>query len=176
MKFGYPRKILRDILKEHCEKTSTKFTIEGFRKDIWDRALSRIKGFTGQLVKGMFLAHFGYCLRCIQIIMYNIMFIQQIMLILMLLSHFGDFDCDSTATYAFFGFFESSRSLNALSAQFLRSCSESQRIRSGVANEQKFFNLFKKFLVCSAVSVESLCRIQLKVQNVRSKNVVTILS
>ena len=32
--------------------------------------------------------------------------------------------------------------------------SESQRIRSGVANEQEFFNLFKTFLILNAVSVE----------------------
>ena len=57
----------------------------------------------------------------------------------MLLSHFGDFDCDSTCELYIF------------------LCSTSPHIRSGVANEQKFFNLFKNFSIRSAVSVGLLC-------------------
>ena len=66
-----------------------------------------------------------------------------------LLSHFGDFDCDSTSNWTYFSFL----SLRAVSTQ-------SPRICSGVANEQKFFNLFKFFSICCAVSAESYCNLR----------------
>ena len=69
------------------------------------------------------------------------------------LSHFDEFDCDFTANWTFFSF-QSSLAVSAHSP-YIRS--ESQRIRSGVANQQKFFNRFKNFAIRSAVSVESYC-------------------
>ena len=55
----------------------------------------------------------------------------------MLLSHFGDLIWPRLhSEWKIFQFSESLRSLNVVSAQ-------SQRIRSGVVNEQKIFNLFK---------------------------------
>ena len=82
----------------------------------------------------------------------------------MLLSHFGEFDSESTANWIFF----SLQSLCAVSRHLQRIHSafaahlqcirnESQRICIGVANEQNFFNLFKTFSIRSAVSMESYC-------------------
>ena len=69
------------------------------------------------------------------------------------LSHFGEFDCDSTAYWTFFSF----QSLRAF-AMSLNAFAMSLKV--GVANEQKFFNRFKKFSICSAVSVESYCSLR----------------
>ena len=69
------------------------------------------------------------------------------------LSHFVEFDCDFTANWTFFSF----QSPLAVSTHSPYIRSESQRIGSGVANQQKFFNRFKNFAIRSAVSVESYC-------------------
>ena len=93
---------------------------------------------------------------------------------IMPLSNFGEFDCDSTANWTFFGF----QSLRAVSAQSQRIRSafsaHSQRILSAFAvhsqwvsahsqwsrQRAKFFQPVQNFLIRSAVSVESYCSLR----------------